>query len=414
MQQEQARISRVEWINLLALAFAQFINILDFMIVMPLGPRYRLQFEMSPERFGHMVASYGFAACIGGLFAAGFIDRFDRKKALLFTFSVLIVSTLLCALASGYTQLLMARSLAGVAGGIAGSLVMTIVSDLVPEHRRGFAIGIVGVAFPIASILGVPIGLLIADATNSVRTPFIVISVAGLIALFVMATCLPSIASGNVSQLTFLQRLKDQWSIASHRTAYLFMTMLVFGTFTIAPYIATYMASNVGLKPDQIKFIYIFGGLASLIAMPIFGKLSDRLGKRTLFLVVGSLAIIPTLWITNMPASSVLIAVTATTFFMALTSGRMVPAQALIAAATTPQRRAGFMSMISATQHLASGLAASLTAAIIKGEANEPMQNYSIAGMIAASSIVFSLICAVYLSQSASSTPVAQEPLLEA
>ena len=152
--------TRLQWLSLLALAAAQFINILDFMIVMPLGPRFIEELKITPEQFGHLVASYGFAAFFGGMIASGVIDRYERKRAMLVIFGCFAFCTLMCGLASEYWILLFARGMTGVFGGIVGSMTMTMVSDLFPEGRRGFALGIVAGSFAIASVPWCPAGSL--------------------------------------------------------------------------------------------------------------------------------------------------------------------------------------------------------------------------------------------------------------
>jgi predicted MFS family arabinose efflux permease len=384
--------SRRDWTSLIALTAAQFINILDFMMVMPLGPRYREQFGMTPEQFGHIVASYGFAAFVGGIAASGLIDRFERKIAMLVVFAMFAISTCLCGLATDYASLLIARSATGVFGGFVGSMTMTIVGDVYIETRRGFALGIIGMAFSIASILGIPLALWIADVTLSVRAPFFVLALIAALVFCLLWVVLPRLHGHlTLRKQSYWSTLKSQLSIANHQLAYLFTVLLVFGSFTVAPYIATYMVSNVGLENHQVKYIYIVGGLASFAVMPTFGKITDRFGKLPLFITLASLATLPTLIITNLTEVTLSVAIIATTCYMAITSGRMIPAQALLVSASKPAMRAGFMSVVSAVQHLSSGLAASLSALILGGDASSRITNFSWVGGIAIASALLSL-----------------------
>ncbi len=389
------KFTKLQWTSLWTLAAAQFINILDFMIVMPLGPRYMRLLEITPEQFGHMVASYGFAAFVGGMFASGFIDRFERKRAILVIFGLFTLCTLLCGVATSYPLLILARSATGIFGGVVGSMTMTIVTDLFHERRRGFAISIVGASFPLASIFGVPIGLWIADTTESPWKPFFILGVAAAVVWCLMFAVLPTLKSHiRPKPDSYWRTLVEQLSIRRHLIAYLFTIFLVFGTFTVAPYIASYMVYNVGLEDSEVKYIYILGGICAFIAMPILGRLTDRLGKKMMYVCLASLAILPTVAITNLPTVSLPLALVATTLYMTLTSGRMVPAQALFASAAIPQLRAGFMSVNSAVQHLACGMAASLSASILDANSEKAILYYPWVGAIAVASILLSLVVA--------------------
>lgn len=384
--------TRRQWISLFALASVQFINLLDFMLVMPLGPRFIDEMKISPEQFGHMVASYGFAAFAGGMLASGFIDRFERKRAMMVVFAMFSVCTFLCGVANDYGTLVFARAMTGLFGGVVGSMTMTLVSDLFQESRRGFALGIVSVAFSMASIVGVPISLWVADAFQSVRVPFFVLACVAAVVWLLMLLSLPTLR-GHIlpSPATYWKTLLSQFRVRSHCLAYVYTVSLVFGTFTVAPYIATYMVTNVGLQKPDVKYIYIVGGLCSFIAMPIVGRLTDRLGKKGVFWTLATLAIVPTLLITNLGHVNLALAIAITSLYMTVTSGRMVPAQALLASATIPSLRAGFMSINSAVQHLASGLAASLSAAILKTGENSSILNFGIVGMVATMATLISL-----------------------
>ncbi len=391
----QEKFTYLQWTSLITLTAVQFINILDFMIVMPLGPRYMRALKISPEQFGYMVASYGFAAFVGGMIASGIVDRFERKRAILVIFGLFTACTFLCGIATNYPLLVLARSATGIFGGVVGSMTMTIVADLFQENRRGFAIGIVAVSFPIASIFGIPFGIWIADLTQSPWKPFLVLGLVASLAWCLMLAVLPVLNDHiRPTPITYWKTLAEQLSVQNHLKAYLFTVFLVFGTFTVAPYIASYMVCNVGIQETDVKFIYILGGLCAFVAMPILGRLTDRLGKKPMYLCLASLTILPTIAITNLPVVSLHVALISTTFYMVLTSGRMVPAQALIAAAAAPRLRAGFMSISSAVQHLASGMAASLSASILEENEQKAIVGYPLVGAIAIASLLISVVIA--------------------
>src|SRR5439155_341117 len=173
-------LTRAEWLLLLVLAAVQFTHSMDFMVMMPLGPQCREELNISPQQFAMVVSSYGFSAAIAGLLAAFFIDRFDRKIALLMLFAGLTTGTLLCAAAPGYWSLMLARTVAGAFGGVGGAFILVIVGDAFPEIRRGRATGVVMTAFSIATIAGLPAGIMLGNRFG-VRTPF------GVLGLFSLA-----------------------------------------------------------------------------------------------------------------------------------------------------------------------------------------------------------------------------------
>jgi predicted MFS family arabinose efflux permease len=176
-------LTRSEWLLLLVLAAVQFMHSMDFMVLMPLGPQCRDELHINPQGFAMVVSSYGFSAAIAGLLAAFFIDRFDRKKTLLVLYAGLTTGTLLCAVAPGYWALLLARTVAGAFGGVGAAGILVIIGDAFPEIRRGRATGVVMTAFSIASIAGMPVGIMLGNRFG-VRTPF------GILGLFGLSTWL--------------------------------------------------------------------------------------------------------------------------------------------------------------------------------------------------------------------------------
>src|SRR3546814_16736532 len=116
-----------ETLLLLILSAINFAYILDFVIVMPLGPQLMRIFDIDATQFALVVSSYTISAGICGFIGIFFIDRFDRKKALLTSFGGFPVGTLLCALAPAYTFLLMARVFTGLFGVVISALIYSSV-----------------------------------------------------------------------------------------------------------------------------------------------------------------------------------------------------------------------------------------------------------------------------------------------
>ncbi|OGS98653.1 MAG: MFS transporter [Gallionellales bacterium RIFCSPLOWO2_12_FULL_59_22] len=369
---------------LLTLAGIQFSHVLDFMIMMPLGPILIAAFGISTHEFGLLVASYSFSAALSGLLAATFVDRFERKRLLLVMFVLFGLATLACGLAPGYATLLVARSLAGAFGGVLGALVQTIVGDVIPFARRARASGVVSAAFSLSSVAGVPLSLWLAEYFQW-RAPFVFIAV--LVALFILigARTLPELRR-HISAEKHKHPFAAMFAVLSdpnHLRALLFSALLIFSGFTVIPYITIYAVGNVGIAQQDIPYIYLFGGAATLITARRIGRLADLRGKAGIYRLVATAALLPLLVVTHIGAAPLWLWLICTTAFFVLVSGRMVPAMAIIASAAQPKLRGTFMSLNATTQSLAMGLAATLSGFIITQDASGGIADYDMVGYVA-------------------------------
>lgn len=373
------------------LAGIQFTHILDFMVLMPLGPQFIRLWGIDASRFGVLVSAYTFTAAITALLCAFYIDRFDRKRALLFLYAGFVISTLLCALAPDYEWLLAARAAAGAFGGVAGAAVYSIVGDTIPDDRRGSAIGLLMIAFPISAVFGVPFGLFLANAWNW-RAPFLFVCGVSVFILIVAAKVVPPVR-GHVEHARRQNPLalaRQVFSDANHRRALAFISLLIFGGFSVIPFIAPYMVANVHLKETDLPWLYFFGGLATVFTSRLIGKLTDRHGKRETFTLIASISIAPLLITTNLPPVPAWVAIGASVIFMVFVSGRFVPAMALVTAAAQPGVRGGFMSFNTAIQHFALSLASLSSGYLIGHAPNGELTRYWLVGLI---SVACALTC---------------------
>ena len=378
------------------MAAIQFTTMLDFLIIMPLGPQYMRVFAISPSQFGLIVSSYALSAGTAGI-AAGFVlDLFDRKSALLVLYGGFVLGTLCCALAPTYPLLVAARAGAGAFGGVAAALILAIIGDAIPEQRRGAAMGLVMSSFSLASICGVPIGLLLATHFNW-HVPFFVLAVLSALVLAVTARVMPSMR-GHQQHTRDRHPAKHLWSVlmhADHQLAFLFMAVLTVTGFGIFPYMSNYLVANVGLTEQQLPWIYRAGGLATLVSMNWIGRWADRIGKRRVFTLMSFSTAIPILLLTNLPRVPLLAAVATSTLFMICMSGRMVPAMALMTASVESRYRGGFMSINASVQQFSSGVAAYISGKIIGQASDGAMTHFPLIGVI-------SVVCActgIYLAR---------------
>src|SRR5690606_10505188 len=158
----------------------QFVNILDFVIVMPLGPDFAAALGIPTSLVGVVGGSYTAAAALAGLAGSLFLDRYDRRSALGLAMLGLMLGTAAGGLANGHAGLLAARIVAGLFGGPATSIALAIIADSVPPERRGKAMGAVMGAFAVASVLGVPAGLELARLLGW-RAPFFAVAALSLL-----------------------------------------------------------------------------------------------------------------------------------------------------------------------------------------------------------------------------------------
>ena len=381
-----------ETVLLLILAAIQFCTTLDFVIILPLEPQYIRLMHINPAQFSLIVSSYAIAAGITGLLGGFFLDLLDRKTALLGLFSGFGVGTLLCALAPTYPLLVAARAVAGAVGGVTGALVLSIVGDVIPEERRGAAMGMVMSSFSVASIVGLPLGLWLA-AKFSWHVPFFIIA----------AGCVPILAAvcpGVPSLRGHLQHARDQhpavrlWAVLmepNHQMAFVFMAALTFAGLTIFTNLATYMEFNVGLNDKQLPLIYLTGGLCTVFSMNWIGRWADRAGKLRVFTLMSLSAAVPIIILPNLSRVPLAVALAASPLLMICMSGRFVPAMAMMTAAVESRYRGGFMSVNSSVQQFACGLAAWASGAIVGQGPNQEITHFPLVGILSLS-CVFSCI----------------------
>jgi predicted MFS family arabinose efflux permease len=418
----RSRWSLSELVLLLVLASVQFTLIIDFVIVMPLGPAVKSALTLSNQQFGWMVSSYGFTAALTGLLAAGLLDRFDRKRSLLVLLAGFTLGTLLCGVAPNFYVLLLGRAVAGGFAGVVGANVLAIVGDVFPESRRATAMGVIMSAFSVASIVGIPAGIFLANHSGW-QAPFLVLAVLCLPVLLLAARVLPPLrghlerrhAGGPLETLT---RLLDVLLQPTHLRAYALMTALVLSTFTIIPFLSIYLVNNVGRSMAELPYVWLCGGVGTLLTTTPVGFIADRWGKLTVFRALALFCLVPVLLVTNLPPTSLAVTLLATTLFMVATAGRMVPAMAMITASAAPRHRGSFMSVNSSVQQMVMGAAPILSGFILgaepEGQTARPLEGFPVVGLLAATAMVASVLLAGRLRRGAAGPAVPAEAMAEA
>ena len=377
---------------LLTLAGIQFTHIVDFMVMMPLGPQFTQLFNISDAKFGLLVSAYTFSAGASGLLASFYVDRFSRKKLLLTLYVLFALATMACGLAQTYDGLMLARIAAGAFGGVLVAMAQTIVADVIPFERRGRAMGIVMSSFALASVAGVPMGLFLAAQFNW-HTPFFAIAgVCVLLAIGAFIT-LPPLADHLKQQrasplASILEVLRD----ANHQKAFAFTALMMIAAFTVIPYITIYTTINGGLTMQQIPYVYLLGGAATLFTARWIGKLTDSVGKAKMFKITAVFAML-SIWLVSLSASFGLwgILLVTTIMFIGM-NGRMIPGMALATSAANPKLRGTFMALNSSVQSAAMGLATFVGGLVISRDAQGLVQYFWVNALIGAIATLLSVL----------------------
>jgi predicted MFS family arabinose efflux permease len=376
---------------LLLLAGLNFTHILDFMIMMPLGNYLMPHFNISPRQFSYLVGAYTLSAAVSGFLAAFFVDRYDRKKVLLLGYAGFLIGTLFCGLAPSYMTLLLARIVAGLFGGLIGAQVLSIISDIFSYEERGKAMGSVMSSFAVASTLGIPFALYLANAI-SWHAPFLFIAIAGAGMYPFLLKHIPAMeghlthrdGQGPFHALQLVARDGRQ------ALALLFSMLMFMGHFIIIPFINPFMEFNMGYSKLQTPMIYLVGGFSSFFAANILGRTSDKYGKLKLFMICMTLSFVFIYLITHLPELPFPMVLSFFAGWFILSTGRGVAAQAMISNIVPPQQRGSFMSFNSSVQSLGTSLASFVTGVIVTADVSGKLNGFSSLGYI---SILILFLC---------------------
>jgi predicted MFS family arabinose efflux permease len=340
-------------------AAVQFVNVLDFMMVMPLGPDFARGLGIPTARLGLVSGSYAAAAAIAGFVGASFLDRFDRRKALAVAILGLVLGTAAGAMAQGLTTMILARVVAGAFGGPATSLALSIVADVVPPARRGRAMSVVMGAFSIASIAGVPLGLQLS-VWFGWRVPFLAVAGLGVVIVVLALGRMPSL-TGHLTRSAIkpLDRMIALWGDSTIRLALLTNGLVFLTAFIVIPNIAAHLLQNIHYPRPRLSPAYTVGGVVSLFVIIATGRVVDRRGP-TFVATLGTLIYAVALVLGFIAPDRFFHLPVFVLFgiFMAAMSMRNLSVASLSTRVPRHDERAGYMSLQSMAQHLSSALGA--------------------------------------------------------
>lgn len=366
------------------LAMTQFTVILDFMVMSPLGDMLIKSLSMKPSSFGIAVSAYAFSAGISGLLTAGFADRFDRKKLLLFFYTGFIIGTFLCSLAGSYEALVAARIITGLFGGVIGSISMAIITDLFSLQQRGRVMGFVQMGFGASQVLGIPIGLYVANQWGW-ESPFIMVAALGIIlAVFIVVKLKPiNKHLGLAHDKSAFKHLWHTVSKRNYRIGFASTAVLSIGGFMMMPFGSVFAVNNLQVTSKELPVLFMISGVSSLVIMPLVGRLSDKISKFKIFAVASVWMIVFCVVYTNLSVTPFWLVIIFNIMLMIGVMSRMIPSQALTSAIPEVADRGAFMSINASLQQIAGGVAAAAAGMIVVQKTEfSPLINYNIVGYV--------------------------------
>ena len=376
------------------LAFLQFAVIIDFMLMAPLGALIMPSLSVSTAQFGTVVSAYAFAAGISGFLTAGFADRFDRKKLLLFFYTGFIAGTAWCGLAASFESLLLARIVTGLFGGVIGSVVLAIATDLFPPQMRGRVMGVIQTAFAASQILGIPIGIWLSNRWDW-HVPFLALATLALVVGVVIALGMRPVnehlkAPQDKSPLSHLIHTLVE---PRHAMSFVAVLFLATGGFMLMPFMSAFNVNNVGIALDHLPIIYLVTGVATIFAGPLVGKVADSFGKLPTFYVGTAITILMVLIYTHLGATPLAVVVIINVVLFIGIFSRMIPFQALMTQVPAATQRGAFNAVNASLSQLAGGVAAVVAGHIVTQGADGRLQHFDVAGYV----VIATSLLACYL-----------------
>ena len=395
------------------LAITQFTVILDFMVMSPLGDILMKSLKMSPSQFGIAVSAYALSAGASGLLTAGFADKYDRKKLLVFFYTGFIIGTVLCGVVNTYELLVAARIFTGIFGGVIGSISMAIVADLFAIQQRGRVMGFLQMGFGASQVLGIPIGLYLATKWHW-HTPFLwIAAMAFIVVALIVIKLKPVTQHLTVKQdKSPLKHLFDTLLNKEYRVGFTATALLSIGGFMMMPFGSAFAINNLHITNGQLPLVFMVAGISTLVFMPLMGKLSDRMDKFRLFAYACLWMIIIVLIYTRLETTPLGLVMMFNVFMMSAITARMIPSTALVTAVPELKDRGAFMSVNSSLQQIAGGIAAAFAGTIVVQKTeHSPLEHYETLGYIVSGITLLSIFLLYRVSRMIKKRPVPEVPV---
>ncbi|HEY7845213.1 MAG TPA: MFS transporter [Bradyrhizobium sp.] len=397
-QELQRGFSRYQSGLVALLAFVQFTIILDFIIMSPLGAILMPALDITAAQFGAAVSAYAFSAGISGVLSAGFADRFDRKRLLLFFYVGFTAGTTLCALAPNYHLLLLGRIVTGLFGGVIGSITLAIITDLFPLHLRGRVMGFVQTAFGASQVLGIPVGLFLANRWNwhAAFGVIVVMAIAVVIAVLLLMRPVDEHLRLKQDKNAFAHLIATV-SEPSYTLAFGVTTLLATGGYMLMPFGSAYTVHNLGIDIQHLPTVYLVSGIFGIFAGPLVGRLSDRFGKFPMFTFGTAISIVMVLIYTHLGQTTLTIVIIVNVLMFSGIFSRMIPSQALISAIPAARQRGSFSAISASLQQLSGGLGSVFAAAIIAQNADGSLRHFDHLGYVVVGTSLVALLAMYFV-----------------
>jgi predicted MFS family arabinose efflux permease len=363
------------------------------MVMSPLGDLLMKDLQVKPYQFGIVVSSYALAAGLSGFLTAGFADRFDRKRLLIFFYSGFIIGTLFCGLAKSYEQLVMARILTGIFGGVMSSISMAIVADLFSLQQRGRVMGFMQMGFGLSQILGIPISLYIASK-SSWQMPFYMIVGLSILMLTAILLALKPVRAhlDKKTDRSAFHHLLATVKNRNYRIGFMATAFMSLGGYFMMPWGSAFAVNNVGLSQKELPFLFMVVGVATFITMPIIGLLADKINKFQLFMWASIVMIASVLVYVELGETTLFVLIVVNIFMMGGIMARMVPSQALTSSVPELHDRGAFMSINASLQQIAGGIAAIIGGKIVwQASPSAPLMNFDLLGYVVVGVILINI-----------------------
>lgn len=365
------------------LTLLQFAVILDFMIMSPLGAMIMPAMSMTAQQFGLVVSAYAFSAGASGILTAGFADRFDRKKLLLFFYAGFLLGTLWCGLATSFESLLAARIVTGLFGGVIGSIVMAIAADLFEPALRGRVMGLLQGGFAASQVLGLPFGLYLATRWDW-HAPFLALVAFGAVGGLLIAWRMQPV-NAHLKLKNDRSAFAHLWHTVANRRhlhAFVITALLTTGGFMLMPFASAFSVHNVGIDLDHLPVVYLVTGISTMFVAPLVGRLVDRFGPLPVFLAGSAITIVMVAIYTRLGPSSLTTLVVVNVILFAGIFSRMVPWQVIVTGIPAPEQRGAFTAINAALQQLAGGVAALVSGHIVVIAADGKLEHFPWVGNV--------------------------------
>jgi multidrug resistance protein len=389
---EKSTFTSYEKYIIAIIACVQFTVILDFMVLSPLSAILLEEMKISTSQFALVVSVYAISAGISGLSSALFADKFDRKRLLLIFYSGFILGTFLCAIAPTYEFLLFARIITGIFGGVMSSISYAIVTDLFPFEKRGRVMGFVQTAFAASQVLGIPVGLYLADKFNW-HMPFYTIVCFSIVVAFIILLKMKPISAHvliNKDRKALLQ-MTEIFAKKRYLIGFTATVLLSTGGYMLMPFGAEFANENLGISLKELPFLYVVTGIFSIIFGPILGRWSDKIGKFKVFLFGTTMTLIFVAIYTRLEITPLWIAIVLNVILFIGINARIIASSAMITAVPDANDRGAYMSINSSIQSVSGAFASMIAGLIVVQASDGKLLNYPILGAVVIGTMIISI-----------------------